>query len=403
MLNGRCREDLREIAWFGLGYGVVLALGYLLLRQINLTLSVEEMGRFSYLVGLVGLFASIFYLATSQAYPRFHDNHQVAPLLHRDLSYVYVFAALIVALVLGFKTHSWRALLYAAIPFFFERVYIFRAQMRAGAVNLLKMAELAIPLGILIARPAFNGEAVSAETVLAAYGLGYLVAFLFPLRLKPCASPARSVLVKFLVPIGLTTLVAVMIEHLTVIATKTLLGYEAAAEMGVAARNLIFIRALFQFFQMFYPVIYFREMKAGRYRVVSLYRTAIFVSAAGFVALMFWGSPLLYRFTGAARYAASANVFSLLAFAALFDFLFDTAALSFQYEIKTWKTTLVRTAFLLILLGGFGWLSLRASGSIRTDYFAWVVFSASALSSLPGLFWALFEERGIRQREGAAK
>ena len=394
-MEGRCREDLRQIIWFGLGYVVVLTCGYLLLRQINLMLSVEEMGRFSYLVGLVGLFASIFYLAASQAYPRFHENHCIAPRLHRNLMPVYLFAAAMVAFILFWKTSSWLALLYAAIPFFFERVYVFRAQLRAGTVNLLKIAELAIPL-LLLAVLALWGKAVTAETVLAGYGLGYLVAFVFPLRLKPCASPSRSVLAKFLVPIGLTTLVAVLIEHLTVIATKALLGYEAAAEMGVAARNLIFVRALFQFFQMFYPVIYFREMKASHYRTVAIYRMVIVVGAIGFVMVMTVGAPLLYQITGATRYVSSSSVFVLLAVAALFDFLFDTFALCFQYEIKTWKTTCVRAGFLLILLVGFGLLAL-GSMEVSTYAFAEVVFAASLLTSVPGMIWAVCRECQLKR------
>ena len=43
--KGRCREDFRQFVWFAVGYCAVLVLGYLVLRQINLTLSKEEMGR----------------------------------------------------------------------------------------------------------------------------------------------------------------------------------------------------------------------------------------------------------------------------------------------------------------------------------------------------------------------
>ena len=50
------------------------------------------------------------------------------------------------------------------------------------------------------------------------------------------------IVAKFLLPIVFTSLVAALVENLSVVMTKAVLGYEAAAQMGVAARNLIFIR-----------------------------------------------------------------------------------------------------------------------------------------------------------------
>ena len=42
--EGRVRDDFRQFLLFAFGYGIVLVLGYLVLRKINLTLSTEEMG-----------------------------------------------------------------------------------------------------------------------------------------------------------------------------------------------------------------------------------------------------------------------------------------------------------------------------------------------------------------------
>ena len=429
--QGRCREDLRQLIWFGVGYAVVLVLGYLLMRQINLSLSVEEMGRFSYTMSLVGAIAAVFYQAPALAYLRFHDNHAVSPELRRRLLPIFVFATVAAGVVLWWRTHSLFALAFAFIAPFFERMYVCRAQMRVGAVNFLKIAEMAVPflaLLLLSAPPSSlpaplssllsalsSPSSLSAPScsllsalsspsslsplpsslspspssfVLGLYGLGYATCFFFPLRLKKCEAPSGGVLARFLVPILLPTLVAVLIENLTVIATKAYLGYEAAAQMGVAARNLIFIKALFQFFQMFYPVIYFREMKLGRFGIVRLYRAIIVVSAVGFVALMTLFAPLLYSLTGAKAYVGTSGVFVVLAVATLLDFLFDVFALYFQYEIKTWKTTLVKTVFLIVLASG---VLLVSNPSLTT--LVGVVLAASLASSLPGLFWAYSQER----------
>ena len=396
--EGRVRSDLLQFIWFAGGYGIVLVLGYLVLRKINLTLSTEEMGKFSYLSGLVYVVMPVLYLAAPQAYLRFHDNHAVSPLLRRRLLPLFSLAALGIAAILWWKTGSWAAMLFAAYPFFNERLFVFRAQMRTHAVNLLKVAELLVPLGALYLLPlaGAGGWTQSAAAMLAAYGIGYCMAFVFPLRLRDCGAPDVRTLGRFLAPVALTTVVAALIENLTVVATKSLLGYEAAAQVGVATRNLIFIRALFSLLQMFYPVIYFREMREGHHRLVSLYRAFVVAVAVLFVGTMAIGAPLLYRLTGASAYASSSRVFVILAAAMLFDFLFDTYSLFFQYEIRTWKATLVKTGTLLLLGGGFGVLFVLGADRVSPIHFACVTGGATLLSASFGIAWSVLAERRSR-------
>ena len=391
--DGRCREDFRQFAWFAVGYAAVLALGYLVLRQINLTLSAGEMGKFSYVSGLVGIVMPILYVAAPQAYLRFHDNHAISPRLHRMLLPCFAAAAVGTGAIAWWKTGSAFALVYAAFPFFNGRLFIFRSQMRTGAVNAMKAAELAVPLVcVCVCSRLFT---VDAAAVLAFYGVGYLLGFAFPLRLREAEAPTRRTVAKFLVPVVFTTLVAALIENLTVVMAKSLLGYEAAAQMGVAARNLIFIKALFSLLQMFYPVVYFREMKLGHHGTVRLYRLFILSVALVAVGGMIAFAPLLYRLTGAAAYVGSARVFMLLAAAFALDFVFETYGLYFQYEIKTWKATAVKSIFLVILLGGYAALRLTSvvpAGSTLV-VLAGLVLAASAVSAATGVTWAVLAER----------
>lgn len=61
--DDRCRTDIRQFVEFGLGCFVILVIGYLLLRKINLFLSQAEMGKFSYVQSLVMLIAQVLYFA----------------------------------------------------------------------------------------------------------------------------------------------------------------------------------------------------------------------------------------------------------------------------------------------------------------------------------------------------
>ena len=392
--DSRCREDARQFCLFAAGYGVVLVLGYLLLRKINLSLSVEEMGRFSVATSVVNVAMPLLYLGAPQAYLRFHDGHRISAGLRKLLFPLFAISSSGIAVIVYLTVGSPLALLYAAVPFFTERLHIFRSQMRTGAVNALKIAEIGIPLAGLCALTSF--ASADAGWVMALYGAGYLASFLFPLHLNPAAeSPRAGTVFRFLVPFVMTTMVALLIENLTVLMARSLLGYEAAAQMGVAARNLIFIKALFSLLQMFYPVVYFREMKLGHFGTVRIYRAFILAVALSCVGLMVAFAPLLYRLTGASAYVGSRGVFMILAAAFALDFVFETFGLYFQYEIRTWKATVVKTIFLAVLLVSY--VILRFSPLVPQDSYlvaiAWSVFIASATSAVTGVFWAIVAER----------
>jgi len=392
----RCREDARQFVWFALGYAVALVLGYLLLREINLALCETEMGRYSYVTSFVGVVSLALSLAAPQAYLRFHDENRHSPQLRRILLPLFALASFGVAAILWFSFRSPFALLFAAQPFFDERVYAFRGQMRAVSANVLKVAQIAVPLvGVcVLARTGWCGD-MTAALVFGLYGLGYLTAFLIPLRLTNCAAPDRKTVLKYLGPVMVTLFAGAFIYDLSVIVAKQFFGYEAAARMGVAARNLIFVRALFTVFMMLFPVIYFREMKAGRIGTVRVYRLLIVGAAAVFCALMVLFAPLLYRVTGAAAYLDAVNLFRFLTAAAFCDFLFDVCGLYFQHAITTWKNTCVKLLSMALLLAGVAVVAhCRSAGDADSlTLLAVAVLFAAFVSSSVGVAWALVSER----------
>lgn len=403
MSNARCREDIRQFVWFAVGYAVALVLGYLLLREVNLALSETEMGRYSYVMSFVGVVSLALSLAAPQAYLRFHDENRHSPTLRRILRPLFAVASFGMAAVLWWHFRSPFALLYALQPFFDERVYAFRGQMRAVSANVLKVVQIAVPFAgvALLARTGWGGG-VTAATVFGLYGLGYLAAFGFPLKLAECAAPDRRTVLRYLAPVMVTMFAGAFIYDLSVIVAKQFFGYEAAARMGVAARNLIFVRALFTVFMMLYPVIYFREMKARRYGTIRLYRVFVVGSAFLFCALMVVFAPLLYRVTGAAAYLDAVNLFRLLTAAAFCDFLFDVCGLYFQHAITTWKNTLVKVLSMTLLLSGFAIVSRFRADAACLTYLALAVLAAAGTSSAVGIVWALLAERNCVRKEIAA-
>lgn len=399
MTSARCREDFRQFVWFAFGYAVALVLGYVLLREINLALSETEMGRYSYVTSFVGVVSLALGLAAPQAYLRFHDENRHSPVLRRILLPLFTLASFGMAAVLWYNFRSPFALLFAVQPFFDERVYAFRGQMRAVSANVLKVVQIAVPLvGVMLLARTGGDGGLTAATVFGLYGLGYLASFCFPLKLVTCAAPDRKTVFKYLAPVMVTLFAGAFIYDLSVIVAKQFFGYEAAARMGVAARNLIFVRALFTVFMMLYPVIYFREMKAARFGTIRLYRVFVVGLAFVFCALMVAFAPLLYRVTGAAAYLDAVNLFRFLTAAAFCDFLFDVCGLYFQHAITTWKNTCVKLLSMGLLLAGFVFVSRcrAASDADSLTMLAVAVLFAAFVSSSVGIVWALASERKDR-------
>ena len=390
--SDRYRTDILQFIEFGIGYFAVLIVGYLLVRKINLSLSDVEMGRFSYVQSIVMIVAPVLYLAAPNAYLRFHEDHCVPTRLRAFLMPFYWFAFVALALLIFFCTRSFVALLYAFFPFFMEKTYFLRAQMEVRKLNILRTLELLLPLVALYA--AASRVEPTGDMVLGFYGIGYAVAFLFRARGTGEGEIDRREIVRYLTPIVFTSLLVFVLNNVSVVATKHYWGYEAAGQMGVAVRALLFLRSLSGLFMMFYPMIYFREAKKGNDGIVRLYRNVIILVVAAFSAGLVAFAPLVYRILGAAGYTGTVNVFRILVGAEFLNFLIDVYCLYFSLEIKTWKGTIVKVIAVAVLAAGLGaipWLHLAPEAHL--PYVAYTVLAAALTSSAIGGVWALCGER----------
>lgn len=391
----RYRTDVKQFVEFGAGYAVVLVLGYFLLRKVNLTLTTDQMGVFSYVSSWVTILAPVLCLAAPQAYLRFHDNHAVSMKLRRFLLPFFAISSVLLAGFVYWKTHSWFAILYALNPVFLERTYLLRSQMQIRSLNLLRTCELLVPLaGLYLLLPHVG---MDAAWVLGLYGLGYGVAGLFRARRGPDADIDRAVVLKYLWPLVFTTLVVAFLNNVAVILAKHFLGYEAAGQMGVAVRALLFLRSLTGVFLMFYPMVYFREAKKGNLGVINLYRAVMLLTVGAGAAAFAVFAPFLYRLVGADEYLATVNVFRILLLIEFLNFTFDIFCSYFSFEIKAWKGTLLKLLSLAILAG----LVLVAAchkAELTCFMIAAMVLAATAGSALLGVFVAVRSEMRMLHR-----
>lgn len=388
--NPRYRDDIKHFFEFGIGYVAVLILGYFLMREINLTLSETEMGKFSFVSSLITVLAPFFYIAAPQAYLRFHKEHHISKKLRSFLMPFYWIAFLLLAGIVYWETHSCFALLYALLPLFTEKTYLLRCEMKIITLNVLRCLELLIPLGLLLFCPRMKESPMEANDILLFYGLGYFAAFLFPCKLIHDDPIDVAKVVRFLVPLVFAGGLVTLLNNMPVILAKYYLGYSAAGSMGVAVRALVFLRSLITLFLMFYPMIYFREAEKKNQKIIWIYRLVMIVSVALLVILLVICAPFLYRILGASKYLEHVSLFIVLVFAEFMNFLTDVFCVFFGLEIKTWKGVLVKCFAFLILGIGVALISFSEVTLLRL---ALVILIASVLSSTGAIVWALHSEK----------
>ena len=274
--NQQSQKDIKSFFEFGLGYAVTLIIGFLLVRQINLSLTQPEIGKYSFIASLTATICPVLYFSAPQAYLRFHSDHKISKYLRKFVLPFFYFAAIVLALITWHYTQSWVAILYAAAPLFTEKTYLLRCQMNITKLNILRIIELLLPLLLIFILKLWK-QNITANIVLGLYGIGYLTSLFFKASDLNEGSIEKKKIVKYLWPTIFTTCLSLFLTNSAVLFTKYFFGYEAAGLVGIANKTLIFINSLYTLFLMFFPMIYIREAEKGNIKIIRQYRNFIMV------------------------------------------------------------------------------------------------------------------------------
>ena len=385
--SDQSQKDIKSFIEFGFGYIVTLIVGFFLIRMVNQTLSPIEIGKYSFMASLVGILSPVLFFSAPQAYLRFHENHCISRKLRKFVLPAFYFSSLILAVIIWFYTRSIWAIFYAACPLFTEKTYLLRCQMNITRLNILRVVELLLPLLLLIGLKAY-GHKVNANTVLFLYGIGYLSSCLFKANELSEADIDKKTVVKYLWPTVFTAVLGMFITNSAVFFTKFFFGYEAAGFMGVAVKALIFINSLFTLFLMFYPMIYIREAQAGNIHLIRQYRGVVMTTVTLVCITFTLFSKWLYWLIGAEKYTEHINLFIILLWVAYFNFIGDIYWLYYAHEVKTWKSTLLKTLAFVIICCGIGF-----APRFGFIYIPYLLLFATAIPALLGAICAIRLER----------
>ncbi len=384
--NAKSRKDLKSFIEFGVGYIVVLVVGFLLVRMINKTLTPVEMGKYAFIYSLVPLLTPFLFFCAPQSYLRFHQDHSISVHLRKFLLPAVYFAVACLIGIIYYYTRCWYAVLYAAFPIFTEKTYLLRCQMNTMKFNILRCVELFVPLcGILVLKHFYT---LNANLLLLLYGLGYLTSYLFRASRMNQNPVEKKKVVQYLWPTVFTAVLGMFITNSAVILTKHYFGYEAAGGMGVATKALMFTNSMFTLFLMFFPMIYVREAEKGNIRLIVIYRRIIMLTALCACAFFAIFHKLVYWVIGAEGYVAQSGLFCWLLLVSFFNFTADIYWLYFSFEIKTWKSTLLKLASCLIIFGGCWYIPRGGIGFIPI-----LLAIAVGITSVIGMLLALYSER----------
>lgn len=380
-------NDISQFINYVIGYGMVLFLNYGLNFLVNKKLTVNELGLFSYVQGLINIIFPILCLGFFNSYLRYHKDHTLSVKLLRTARPFYLFSALGCAIVIGIITKSFMSPLYALIVFFTEKQYILRVQMQIWKLNFLRCLELLVPL-ICMATLFLMNKDVEASWLLFFYGVGFCTSFLFSSKSKINNDDVpKKELVKYLFPVVGTSMITYLLLNIGVIFAKSKFGLQGAAEWGVAFRCVMIYKSLTALFLIFFPMIYFREAQKGNYKIINTYRIGIILFAlAAFLPFALF-PDFIYTLSGAAKYKETSALLVLLICAELCNFTASLYGLFFNFEIKTWKNTIFKGAELILFSIG---ILFSAQTSILMLGVIYLVVSATILVLI--LYFSISQE-----------
>jgi len=391
--NTLIRKDLGSFLEFGVGYALMMIFNLLVVRGENAHLSKGEMGRFSFISSLIMLLLPIVTFSAQLAYIRFHNNHTVSGRLRRFLMPFFWGASLGLVILIYCMTRSYWAILFAFMPLFIEKTFLLRCQLCITRLNILQIAgQLVVLAGVLYGSRYID---FNANTVLGLYGVGYLLALIFPARKLTDDAVDKCDVIRYLWPSVLSALCSAFLVNCAVMITKYYFNDVQVGAMGVAVRLTLSFNYIFGFFMMFYPLIYMREAAKNNFKLIIVYRRLILLVALVIFAGMILCSKYIYLILGAGKYLETIMLFVILAGVVLFNFIGDITCLYFDYQIKTWKNMLMKLSSCFIVLAG-AWAVPR----FGIYYIALLLLAATAIPALTGMYIALYQERRHRKKIG---
>lgn len=337
---------------FGFNYFITSVIGFIVVYYVNVNLSPEQMGEYSYNKSIFTLLSSVFTLRIFSAYFRF-NTQGVSKLLYKISQYIVVVSVSLLAVVGYFLTHSYIATFYAFIIIFNERTDFFRSIMNVKIVNIVRFLSITTTLLLLIAI-IYSEYDLTSNLVLFSYGIGYAICVLF--RRKNTfvddvdTLPVKNIF-KYCLPGFCLVAVDWLISFSGQLFLKELYDYTTVAYFAMAQRSLLVVQLFSGLLLTFWPMLYYREMEAGNFKLVKLIRLCMIALMVfvGVVAILF--RTQIYVVLGAAGYIEYSGLFVILVISHVVNTVATFFAAYLGFIIKTYWSLIISTIGSFVNIG----------------------------------------------------
>ncbi|EAQ42177.1 lipopolysaccharide biosynthesis protein [Polaribacter sp. MED152] len=335
---------------FGLGFFISSFIGLIISILVNKGLPKEELGLFNYNKSVLEFLTYVFTLVMYRSYIRFNITGLNVSLKSKVKKINYL-AFILISLVAYYLTESIFSLFFAFFVFFEERLYLFRSLMLVKKVNFLKITVSLITL-ILISILVFTDH-LNPNYIFFCYGIGFFLSLFFKnsnyKKLDTEEIRWKTILLYTLPVLG-SMLVKLSLDIVSQYLIKDNFNPLELSKYAIATRVLLSVKVFSSLFMMFFPVIYFREIKKKNGKFINKLRFLISFSMLIIIAFAIYYRELIYTLMGASKYIEFTNLFSILVVSEFMFVLGGLYGVYLSYALKTQYALLIYTSGALLNL-----------------------------------------------------
>lgn len=373
---------VKEFSGFAFGYFIAAIFSFLIISLVNKLLEPVEMGRYSYYKSIFELLYAILSVNIYSAYLRFNLNGENQKLTRLVLRVVLI-STIILAHIVGLTMKCILCSLFSLVIFYNERMYFFRSLLDIKKLNWIRITPALITLSIIYITSFIYKKQLDASIIFIAYGLGYsFVLFFFSnnnYKIDKSPVSVKKILAYCIPSVGLI-IVDWILNLSSQILIKEYFSFSELSYYAVAQRLLLVVKLFSSLFLMFYPMVYFKEIKKRNFSFIVNARILILSTIFLIIILFFLLSKYIYILMGAESYLMHQNIFKVLLFSEFFKVASSIFGLFLTYKIQTYKNLIIlsvgsilNVVLLLLFLQRYG-LMMAAYSNLAANIIICVLY-----------------------------
>ncbi|MBY5949928.1 hypothetical protein KUV23_03025 [Algoriphagus marincola] len=332
-----------DLFFFGIGFFVSSLIALYISIIVNKNLPNVELGIFNYNKSLLEFLSYTFTLVMYRSYLRFNING-VNISVKQKVQKLSTLAFAGIALVAFYLTDSFFAVVFAFFIFFEERLYFFRSLMQVAKINFLKIGSASLTLLLLYGF--ITVDLVKPELILFAYGLGFLLSIFF-LKSKGSKTNFEEIswntVLLYTFPMLGSIIVKLSLDLVSQYLIKINFDPIELSKYAIAVRVLLSVKVFSNLFMMFFPVIYFREVKKKNASFIRKLRIFVIGSMLIIVIFASFINEFVYNLMGASKYIEYTYMYSILVFSELIFVIGGVYGVFLAYALKTHYSLMIYT------------------------------------------------------------